>query len=151
MGDENRLWVLGHKVRLLETEAAYDMIECVSNPGVPGPPPHTHETGCEFFLVVSGRLDCLADGEWRTYEAGSYAEVPPKVVHTFINNSDEDCVWVTGWRPKGFRRFFEDFGIPVSEPNARERSVEGALIERVIRTAGDYGMELAIPDAPPES
>ena len=146
MEDKSQVWVLGHRIRLLETDSSYAMIEVVSSPGVPGPPPHSHRDESEFFLIQSGRLDCMVDGEWRSYEAGSFAEVPAGTTHTFINNSDEDAVWVTGWRPAGFERFFRDFGVPVSEPDAQRRSVDEGLIRRVIDTAGDYGMVL---DGPP--
>lgn len=147
----DQLWVLGHKIRPLETDLSYGMIEVVSSPGVPGPPPHYHEKDSEFFLILKGRLDCMVAGEWRTCEAGNFVEVPPETTHTFINNSDEETVWVTGWRPKGFERFFRDFGVPVSEPDAQSRSVDGSLIERVVRTAGDYGMVLDLPEPPPDA
>lgn len=37
---------------------------------------------------------------------GSFVELAPKTPHTFINNTEAAVVWVTGWRPKGFERFF---------------------------------------------
>ena len=35
-GIRDQLWVLGHKIRPLETDSSYGMIEVVSSPGVPG-------------------------------------------------------------------------------------------------------------------
>lgn len=64
------------------------------------------------------------------------------VTHSFINKSDRDAVFVTGWRPGGFERFFADFGVPVLEADAQERSVAPELIQRVIETAASYGMIL---------
>jgi quercetin dioxygenase-like cupin family protein len=149
MAENRQVWVLGHRVRLLETDPAYGMIECVSSPGVPGPPPHHHRDESEFFHVLSGRLDCMVEGEWRRCEEGTFVEVPPGATHTFINNSDADVVWVTGWRPRGFERFFRDFGVPVTEPDAQSRSVEEALIQRVIETAESYGMVLDLSEEGP--
>lgn len=148
MNDTSQVWVLGHRVRRLETDAAYGMIEAVSSPGVPGPPPHYHANESEFFLVIEGRLDFMTDGQWRSCGPGEFLEISPGTVHTFANNSDHDVVWVTGWRPKGFERFFRDFGIPVSEPEAQMRSVDPALLERVGRTAESYGMILEVPEPP---
>jgi hypothetical protein len=42
MNTNNLLWVLGHKIRLLDTDDSYGMIEVTSPPQVPGPPPHFH-------------------------------------------------------------------------------------------------------------
>jgi hypothetical protein len=42
MNTNNVLWVLGHKIRLLDTDESYGMIEVTSPPQVPGPPPHFH-------------------------------------------------------------------------------------------------------------
>ena len=47
MNTNNLLWVLGHKIRLLDTDESYGMIEVTSPPQVPGPPPHFHKTDAE--------------------------------------------------------------------------------------------------------
>jgi hypothetical protein len=56
---------------------------------------------------------------------------------------EEDVVWLTGWRPKGFQRFFRDFGIPVHEAQAQERSVAAGLVQKVVQKVEHYGMYLA--------
>ncbi len=142
MRADNLLWVLGHRIRPFDTEADYGMIEVTSPPHVPGPPPHFHESEHEFFLIVRGALDVLADGEWRRYGPGAFVDLPPHTTHTFINNTDADVVWVTGWRPKGFERFFRAFGIPVDEPDAQARSTSEAVLERVAQDAQRLGMHL---------
>ncbi len=55
--DSTTLWVLGHKIRLIDTDDSYGMVEITSPPHVPGPPPHYHKTEKEFFLIVKGTLD----------------------------------------------------------------------------------------------
>ena len=57
MNDMNSLWVLGHKIRLMDTDDSYGLIEVTSLPKVPGPPPHYHKTEKEFFFIVKGTLD----------------------------------------------------------------------------------------------
>ena len=42
MNTNNLLWVLGHKIRLIDTDESYGMIEVTSPPQVPGPPPYFH-------------------------------------------------------------------------------------------------------------
>jgi quercetin dioxygenase-like cupin family protein len=135
-------WVLGHKIRRWDTDESYGLIEVISPPKVPGPPPHSHRHEREFFLILSGELDVMTDGTWQTLRAGSFVELPPNTVHTFINNTAQDVAWVTGWRPKGFQKFFRDFGIPVDEAMARDRSVSAEMIQRVLASCEGYGMFL---------
>lgn len=133
-------WVLGHRIRSWETDDGYGLIEVTSPPKVPGPPPHYHKHEREFFLILKGTLDVMADGHWRSMPAGSFVELAPDTTHTFINNTDEDVVWITGWRPKGFEEFFRAFGIPSDEEGARERSTSEEVVRRVARECERYGM-----------
>jgi quercetin dioxygenase-like cupin family protein len=140
MHETEAAWVLGHQIRRWETDESYGLIEVTSPPKVPGPPPHSHKSEREFFFIVKGKLDVMTDGTWQTVETGTFLELPPNAVHTFINNTDQDVVWTTGWRPKGFEKFFRDFGVPVTEAGARERSVSPELVQRVIKRCESYGM-----------
>ena len=140
MSMENTLWVLGHRVRPLATDASYGMVEIVTPPGVQGPPPHFHKEESEFFYIIKGVLDVVRDGEWSRVEAGSFVELPPKTVHTFVNKTDADVVWITGWRPKGFEKFFADFGVTTSETDAAAKSVSPDIIGRVMKGSESYGM-----------
>ncbi len=101
------------------------MVEIVSPPHVPGPPPHFHKNEREFFPVIDGTLDVMVDGARRRCGPGAYVELEPSTTHTFINNTESEVVWVTGWRPKGF-----------------ERSVSDAVVQQVVRNIERYGMYL---------
>jgi len=137
-------WVLGHRVTPLPTVGDYSLVEIVSKPQVPGPPPHSHGGGVsEFFYVADGQLDVMVDGEWRTLSSGDSLCLEPGQVHTLINNSDRDVRWITGWSPRGFERFFRDFGVSVEEADAFERSVSEETIQRVVQGSPDYGMQIA--------
>ncbi len=136
------VWVLGHKIRPWNTDESYGLVEITSPPKVPGPPPHYHKSEREFFLILKGTLDVMTDGRWQAMPAGSFVELPPDTVHTFINNTAEDVVWITGWRPKGFQRFFEDFGIPADREAASEQSVSDNIVQRVVQNCETYGMFL---------
>ncbi len=137
------LWVLGHRIRPWVTDESYGLIEVTSPPHVPGPPPHFHASEREFFLILNGTLTVMADGVWQTAGPGTFIELEPGVAHTFINNTEQDVVWVTGWRPKGFERFFLDFGVPVSEAGAQRRSVSEEVIAQVLERCERYGMHLS--------
>jgi len=85
----------------------------------------------------------MRDGNWQRAQAGSFVDLPPHTVHTFINDTEEDVVWITGWRPKGFQRFFEDFGFPEEEPSSREQSASQSIIQDVVKNVESYGMYIA--------
>ena len=147
MHDIESAWVLGHKIRRWESDDSYGLIEVTSPPKVPGPPPHSHKAEREFFLILKGRLDVMTGRTWQTLGAGSFLELPPGTVHTFINNTDRDIVWITGWRPKGFERFFRDFGVPVGEQGAQQRSASPDIVQRVIERCESYGMYVSREEA----
>ena len=142
MNDAQTLWVLGHQVRLLSTDESYGLVEISTPPGVQGPPPHVHRDASEFFLILGGTLDVMRDGEWARHGAGSFVELAPGTVHTFVNRAAEDVVWLTGWRPKGFQQFFRDFGIAARETDARARSLAPEVIRRVMESCERYGMQV---------
>jgi quercetin dioxygenase-like cupin family protein len=70
------------------TGGAFFLTESTLAPGFAGPPPHRHRQLHDMFYVLEGTLT-LRLGD-RTVEAGpgSFACVPPGVVHTFRNDSD---------------------------------------------------------------
>jgi mannose-6-phosphate isomerase-like protein (cupin superfamily) len=142
MSMEQSLWVLGHKIRPLATDDSYGMVEIVTPAGVQGPPPHFHKDESEFLLIVQGALDLMRDGEWGRVTAGSFVEIPAKTVHTFVNKSGDDVVWITGWRPKGFEKFFSDFGVASGELEAAAKSLSPDIIGRVMKDSERYGMFL---------
>lgn len=140
MNTAQSLWVLGHKVRPLVTDDSYGMVEIVTPPGVQGPPPHFHKDESEFFFIVKGVLDVMRDGEWSRVTAGSFVELPANTIHTFVNKTEQDVVWITGWRPKGFEKFFSDFGVASTELDASLKSVSPDIIDRVMKGSESYGM-----------
>lgn len=136
-------WVLGHRARPLATIGDYGLVEIVSDPGVPGPPPHHHEGVSEFFYVAEGTLDVQVDGRWRTLQAGESLCLEPGQVHTLTNRGDAPTRWITGWSPRGFEQFFVDFGVDVQYPDGQSASVAPEMIARVQAECGHYGMVVA--------
>jgi mannose-6-phosphate isomerase-like protein (cupin superfamily) len=138
-------WMVGHKVRPLPTLGDYGLIEFVSYPGVPGPPPHYHDDISEFFYVAEGSLDVQIDGEWTRLEEGDSLCLRPGQMHTVTNRSDTPCRWISGWSPRGFERIFTDLGVPAAEEGSRERSVSEEAIGRLVSECASYGMIVPPP------
>ena len=135
-------WILGHKVTPYFTSGDYDMMYAETPPHVPGPPPHSHHSYEESFLVIEGELEFMVNGEVKTLKAGESLDVPPHTVHTFGNASDQPCKWVNIHSPKGFMDFFASLGIPSDQDNAQERSAAQEVIDKVVQTAADHDMNI---------
>lgn len=137
-------WVLGHKVNLQTVTGDYDLITGDTPAHTPGPPPHQHHKFHEVFLVTEGEMEFLVDGNPVIVKKGESVNLPPHTIHTFSNNSDLPCQWVNIHSPKGFLKFFEDFGIPDTEENAAAQSTDPAIIQKVLQTAVNYDMEISM-------
>ena len=123
------------------------MLTVVSPGNAEGPPPHYHEDAVELFLILGGRLAVMCDSTWRTLGVGESFVVPRGSVHTFRNPDATEARWLTTFAPRGFERFFTDFGIPAERADAQAASLAGALIGEVVTRCTEYGMILAAQDS----
>jgi mannose-6-phosphate isomerase-like protein (cupin superfamily) len=60
--------------------------------GLKGFGPHTHPGLTEIFRCVSGTINLRVGGDLLTLSPGESAEVPPRVVHGFLNTGQEPLV-----------------------------------------------------------
>lgn len=137
-------WVIGHKITPKETTGDYDLVIGKTPAQVSGPPPHYHESYSEVFVVIEGEMDFVIDGQPRTVIAGESVDLPPGTLHTFSNNSDKACKWINIHSPKGFLKFFEQMGVSVEEDGAFQKSIDGALIQKVIQEAPEFDMVITM-------
>jgi len=144
MKKNNSLWVLGHQIGPVETSGNYDMVIGETAPNVPGPPPHFHSAMNELFMVLEGEMEFVIDGEMRLLKQGESVDLPPNVVHTFKNSGSSNCKWVNIHSPKGFLSFFEEMGVPATESEAMNKSIDKRIIDRVMKTAADYDMHIRV-------
>lgn len=140
METNNSKWVLGHKVTSHDTTGDYDLMFAETPPKVQGPPPHTHNSFKESFLIVEGEMEFFINGEIKTIKAGESVDIPPKTLHTFSNKSDSPCKWVNIHSPKGFREFFDQMGVPADAKDAQQKSVAPDIIQKVMEKAVNFDM-----------
>lgn len=72
-----------------ESDGAFVEMEFVLPPGCVAPPPHVHPHQVEEYEVLTGHLDVVIDGRWRTLAPADSASVPVGALHTFRNRSGD--------------------------------------------------------------
>jgi mannose-6-phosphate isomerase-like protein (cupin superfamily) len=92
------------------TAGTFFLSETTVEPGFPGPPPHVHRELHDMFFVLEGILTMRLGDE--TMEAGpeTFVCVPPGVVHTFSNRSDDPVRFLNFNTPSGWESYMRDLG-----------------------------------------
>ena len=90
------------------TGGALSIIEGTFPPGMSGPPPHAHRVTTDTFYVLDGILHLTVGEHEIDASAGSYILVPPGVVHTFANTSDEPVRFLNISTPAGWEDYLRD-------------------------------------------
>ena len=109
------------------------LVESTLAPGFAGPPPHRHRELHDMFYVLEGTLT-LRLGD-RTIEAGpgSFACVPPGVVHTFANDGEGPVRLLNFNTPAGLEGYMRDM--------AEAARSEPLTPEVIARVASRYDFE----------
>jgi quercetin dioxygenase-like cupin family protein len=124
-----------------DTGGTYSFIECKVFPGA-GPVPHIQTREHEAIYLVEGQLTFTVDKERIEAKAGTFINVPPNILHTFKNETDEIAKLITILSPPGMEQFFVDIGVEVSEINVKPPPYTKEQIEKIPRLVAKYGMEI---------
>ena len=90
------------------TCGAFSVSEATFPAGTNGPPPHAHSYTTDTFYVLEGTLHMTVGDREIDASAGSYVLVPPGVVHTFANISDEPVRFLNISAPGGLEKYLRD-------------------------------------------
>ena len=90
------------------TDGAFSIAEATFPAGMNGPPPHSHRYTTDTFYVLEGTLRMTVGDREIDASAGSYFLVPPGVVHTFANISDEPVRFLNISAPGGLENYLRD-------------------------------------------
>ena len=90
------------------TDGAFSISEATFPAGTNGPPPHAHRHTTDTFYVLEGTLRMTVGDREIDAFAGSYFLVPPGVVHTFANISDEPVRFLNISAPGGLEKYVRD-------------------------------------------
>jgi uncharacterized cupin superfamily protein len=72
-----------------DTAGSFYLGEAVIEPGYAAPPPHIHERHHNIFYVLEGTLTLRIGDETLDLGRGLFACIPPGIVHTFSNSSEQ--------------------------------------------------------------
>lgn len=90
------------------TAGAFSMSEATFPAGMNGPPPHSHNNTTDTFYVLEGTLHVAIASCEIDAPAGSYILVPPGVVHTFANTSNEPVRFLNVSSPGWLENYLRD-------------------------------------------
>lgn len=146
-GAGESLWVLGDlytfKVTGKQTNGAVTIIDQVIQPQG-GPPLHLHQKEDESFYILDGSFLFTSGDSELVCETGAFVHIPRGTRHTFKNIADTPGRLLVTITPAGLEAFFYTIGSPAintTEPPPFHPS----QIDRVLQTAGAYGIEIIPP------
>ncbi len=90
------------------TAGAFSMSEGTFPAGMKGPPQHAHRHTTDTFYVLEGTLHLTVGEREIDAPAGSYILVPPGIVHTFANTSDQPVRFLNINSPGGWENYLRD-------------------------------------------
>jgi mannose-6-phosphate isomerase-like protein (cupin superfamily) len=97
--------------------------ESVLQPGFTGPPPHVHERMHDMFYVLDGVLTIRLGEEDVELPPGSFACVPPGVVHTFANRGTEPVRCLNLTTPGGWEHYIRELASLLREGNPASEEI----------------------------
>ncbi len=93
-----------------DTAGSFFLSESVIEGGFPGPPPHRHARLHDMFYVLEGTLRMRIGDDERDVGSGTFVCVPPGVVHTFRNDTDEPVRFLNFNTPSGWEHYMRELG-----------------------------------------
>lgn len=126
-------FVLGETLRPMLTNAMGSSIEIFDTRGVPGggPPPHTHQWE-EIYVVLSGEMDVVVDGNTTRLRPGGYAHVPANTPHGYTTIDETHFLTIV---TKGnAAKFFKQV--------ANEVEMNPPDIQGVLRVGAEHGITI---------
>lgn len=146
---DRSLWYSGYLLTMLatgeETGGRFALVEEVGRKGASANSPlHMHTREEESFYIIDGTVTFYVGDEVIHATAGSFIVLPRNIPHQFTLESDHVrmlnlCV------PAGFEGFFRDLSIPATALTLPPPLDGSPDIDRLIRTAAAYGVEILGP------
>jgi mannose-6-phosphate isomerase-like protein (cupin superfamily) len=112
------------------TAGAFSLAEVTIESGTAGPPPHSHRELLDSFYVLEGTLAVRVGDDEVDAPAGTYACVPPGVVHTFANRSAEPVRFLNLNTPGGWEDYIRDLAAAMPADGPPDPRLMGEVLAR---------------------
>jgi quercetin dioxygenase-like cupin family protein len=139
VGDVYRFLATGE-----DTNGTYTLFETIVGPGG-GPPPHVHSREEEGFYVLQGEITFTIDGQRVVATAGTFANMPVGVAHSFKNETSQPARMLISLAPAGLEQMFFEVGAPLAEGATTTLPPTREDIEKLLAVAPKYGIEIRLP------
>lgn len=143
------VWYSGYLLTFLvtgeETGGAFSVVEEVGRKGLSAEPPmHVHSREEESFYVLEGRMRFVVGDEQVDAPAGTLVVLPRGIPHRFTLET-EHVRMLNMCTPAGFEGFFRELSEPAPSMTLPPAPDGPPDIERLLRTAAAYGVEILPP------
>jgi quercetin dioxygenase-like cupin family protein len=101
-----------------DTGGTYSFIEAKVFPGG-GPVPHIQTREHEGFYVIEGQIIFNVDGQRIEAKPGTFVNIPPNVLHSFKNETNETAKLIIVLSPAGMEQLFVEVGLEVSNNSVK--------------------------------
>ena len=112
------------------TAGFFSLAEVTIQPGTSGPPPHSHRELLDSFYVLEGTLTVQVGDDEVDAPPGTYACVPPGIVHTFANRSAEPVRFLNLNTPGGWEDYIRDLAAATPADGPPDPRLMGEVLAR---------------------
>ena len=127
-----------------DTGGTYSFIDAKIFPGG-GPPPHIQTREHEGFYIIEGQITFMVDKQRIEAKPGTFVNIPPNVLHSFKNETNEIAKLIIVLSPAGLEHFFVEVGVEVSDSNIKPPPFTNEQIQKLATISPKYGMEIKPP------
>ena len=112
------------------TAGFFSLSESTIQPETSGPPLHFHRELLDSFYVLEGTLTVQVGNEELDAPPGTYACLPPGVLHTFANRSSEPVRFLNLNLPGGWEDYIRDLAAVTPADGPPDRQSLGDVLAR---------------------
>ena len=112
------------------TAGAFSLAESTLRPETSGPPLHSHRELLDSFYVLEGTLTVQVGDDELEAPPGTYACVPPGVLHTFANRSEQPVRFLNLNTPGGWEDYIRDLAAVMPADGPPDPRVLGEVLAR---------------------
>jgi mannose-6-phosphate isomerase-like protein (cupin superfamily) len=112
------------------TAGFFSLAETTLEPETSGPPLHSHRELLDSFYVLEGTLTIQVGDDELEATPGTYAYVPPGVVHTFANRSSAPVRILNLNMPGGWEDYIRDLAAAIPAGGQPDPTLMGEVLAR---------------------